>query len=53
MVRGTFLIGVEDRGALSILCAIEIVEVVEEMLQLHTTTNQKRRGKRAKSRKRL
>ena len=40
----------EDRGALQ-LCAIETVEVVEEMLQLHTTTNQKRRSKRAKSRK--
>ena len=40
----------EDRGALH-LCAIETVEVVEEMLQLSTTTNQKRRSKRAKSRK--
>ena len=27
------------------MCAIEIVEVVEEMLQLHTTTNEKRRSK--------
>ena len=40
----------EDRGALQ-LCAIEKVEVVEEMLQLSTTTNQKRQSKRAKSRK--
>ena len=39
-----------DRGALQ-LCAIETVGVVEEMLQLTTTTNQKRRSKRAKSRK--
>ena len=39
----------EDRGALH-LCAIETVEVVEEMLQLHATTNQKRQSKQAKSR---
>ena len=50
MVRGTSFWISEDRGALQ-LCAIETVEVVEEMLQLYTTTNQKRRSKRAKSRK--
>ena len=51
MVRGTVLDS-EDRGALQ-LCAIETVGVVEEMLQLYTTTNQQRRSKRAKSRTRL
>ena len=49
MVRGTSFWISEDRGALQ-LCAIETVEVVEEMLQLYATTNQKRQSKQAKSR---